>query len=262
MAVVGIPVIALALGAPGAVLGDLITNGDFTSYVTGAFGPSQLVNDAGTTTVAQGYTSLTGWNSTASSSGSIYNYTFFYTAPGDSPGSYAPAYGTETRIWGPALGANNGLTMPPSGNYLAMDGTDNVKTPFYQNVTGLTPGQTYALNFNWAAAEFYAYSGNTTEQFQVSLGSNTQYTPVYANTPAGFSGWMNQTMYFTATSASETLSFLSLGTPDSLPPCALLADVSMNPVPEPSSMLTFGAGLLALAAVGMRQRARARSAAV
>jgi len=254
-AVAAIVILALALGAPRAAQAwdlNLITNGDFTSYVTGptpSGGPSQIVNDAGTTTVAEGYTALTGWNSTASSSGAPYNFTFLYTGLGDSHGSYAPAFGTYTYLWGPANGSNNGLAMPPSGNYLAMDGTDNVKTPLYQNVTGLTVGQNYVLNFNWAAAEFYAYSGNTTEQYQVTLGSQTQYTPIYNNTPAGFSGWMNATMTFTATATSETLSFLSLGTPDSLPPCALLADVSMTAAPEPSSILIFSIGLIGIGVV-------------
>ncbi len=254
---IGISALALAPGAFGvARAGNLITNGDFTSYVIGpgtpGGGPSQLVNGDGTTTVAEGYTSVTGWTSLASTDGPQYNYTFLYTGPGDTNPSYYPAGGTETYIWGPALGANNGLSMPPGGgNYLAMDGTDNVKTPLQQTISGLTVGQTYQLNFEWAAAEFYAYSGNTTEQFQVSFGSQTQDTIVYQNTPKGFSGWMTQSMDFTANSATQTLSFLSVGTPDSLPPVGLLADVSMQSVPEPGSLVLIGIGLVG--AVGVRR---------
>ncbi len=268
VAVLGIAALVLGLGASGlARAGDLIMNGNFTSYTTGSVplnptGPSQLVNDAGTSTLAQGYTSVSNWASTASGAGPEYNYTFLYTGPGDTQGSYAPAYGTETYIWGTGNGGLNTITPPPGGgNYIAMDGTSPVNTPLYQMVSGLTAGQLYGVNFNWAAGQFAGFSGATTEQWQVSLGSQTLSTPTVNNPSHGFSGWMSQTLYFTATASSETLSFLSVGGPDTLPPCALLANVSMQSVPEPSAVVLLAIGLLGIGAVSRRVRTAKRAAA-
>jgi hypothetical protein len=78
------------------------------------------------------------------------------------------------------------------------------------------------------------------------------------NNPAGgFTPWNEQTMTFTATSASELLSFLALGGPSGVPPVALLADVSLNPnsVPEPASVVLLG-GAVGFFAICMRRRRR------
>ena len=40
--------------------------------------------------------------------------------------------------------------------------------------------------------------GPTTEQWQVSFGSQTQYTPIVSNASEGFTGWQYETMNFTA----------------------------------------------------------------
>ena len=191
-------ILALSLGAGGAqARGDLITNGDFTSYTAGADGPSQLTDGTLSNSVAlsQGYTVLTGWSSQPSTSGLGYNYTFFYTAPGDVTGSYAPLYETYTKIWGTNDGGPDTGTMPPGGgNYIAMDGTSPVATPLEQTVSGLTVGQSYSLTFQWAAGQFYGYSGATTESWQVSLGSDTQSTTTYDNVSlmASPAGWERQ----------------------------------------------------------------------
>jgi len=74
-----------------------------------------------------------------------------------------------------------------------------------------------------------------TEQWQVTLGSETLFTPVEDNVSHGFSGWLFETMGFTAASSSEPLSFLSVGTPNGVPPFALLDGVtlSQSTAPEP-----------------------------
>jgi hypothetical protein len=74
------------------------------------------------------------------------------------------------------------------------------------------------------------------------------------NGAKGFTGWMTEDMTFEATSTSEVLSFLSVGTPNGQPPFSLLADVSMLAVPEPGSLAMVGAGALGMLAMRRRKR--------
>jgi hypothetical protein len=62
-------------------------------------------------------------------------------------------------------------------------------------------------------------------------------------------------MDFTADAVTETLNFLSIGTPTGLPPMALLDGVSVTAVPEPAAwaMMLLGFGGIG-AAVRYRRR--------
>ncbi len=51
------------------------------------------------------------------------------------------------------------------------------------------------------------------EQWQFSLGSETQSTTLAMIPQAGFTGWTYQTFTFTATATSEALSFFPVGSP-------------------------------------------------
>ena len=146
-------------------------------------------------------------------------------------------------------------TSPDGGNFVAADGDPNYSAPFFQTISGLTAGQTYTLTFYQAAAQQVGLSGPTTEQFEVTLGSQIQYSTLMTNPSEGFTPWNQQTMTFTATSASEVLTFLSLGAPGGAPPLGLLDGVSLNPpspppasTPEPSglALIGIGAGIIAL----------------
>ncbi len=117
------------------------------------------------------------------------------------------------------------------------------------------------MGFWWAAAQQSSFTGVTTEKWQVSLGGNTQTTSTASNLSQGFSGWMHQTLTFTASSGSEALSFLSIGTPisPSEPPFALLADVSFDQTtPEPGawSMMLGGLGPFGLGALRSKRRGK------
>mgnify|MGYP001017060695 CR=1 FL=1 len=121
-------------------------------------------------------------------------------------------------------------------------------------------GQPYQLDFWWAGAQLSLTTGATTDQLQVSLGNQTQSTAVVANPSQGFTGWMFQTLYFTAQNNSEVLSFLAVGGPSGLPPFVLLDGVNLNAVPEPSTLLTASLAV-GLFGIGAARRLRRRNTA-
>ncbi len=182
-------------------------------------------------------------------------YNFLYMAnTADTSGAaseYGPVY-----MWGPNNGSANGFTStsPAGGNFLAAD-PSYAQGPIEQTITGLVAGQTYTLAFDWAGIQQKPFDGETTEGWQVSLGSETHATGDVNNANHGFTGWMHSTMKFTATGSKETLSFMATGGPSGgQPPFALLDGVSlMGGVPEPA---TWGLMILGFGAIGVAARRR------
>jgi hypothetical protein len=220
---------------PSAVYGQLVQNGGFESTTSGN---GQL-----------GYnTSATDWTVSG-------GYTFVYS-PGTADTSGANGQYGNVSLWGPGNGAPNGLTTSPDGgNFIAQDG-DFQQAPISQTITGLTAGGSYIVSFYWAAAQQEGFGGSTSDQWQVSLGSQTDNTASVGIGSEGFSGWIKQDLKFTATSNTETLSFLANG-PGGAPPFALLDGVKMQSVPGPESAASMVLGVLGF---GMFARRRARSA--
>ena len=182
---------------------------------------------------------LAGWSSAG------YNFAFLPTST-VATGTYGnlSLYSTTTT---PSNSFNN--ASPTGGNFIGADGAYGT-APITQTINGLATGATYAVSFAWAAAQQTGFTGATTEQWKVTLGSSTQNTNVVGIASTGFSGWMNQTFNFVATSSSEVLSFLANGTPTGVPPFALLSNVSLTKVPEPASatlMITAVVGLIGIA---------------
>ena len=95
----------------------------------------------------------------------------------------------------------------------------------------------------------------------MTLGSQTFTTGTVSVPAKGFSGWMEQTFNYTATSTSETLSFLAIGTPNGQPPFALLGGVDLTVVPEFSNWAVL-AGLGGICTVVEVVRRRRRRLAV
>lgn len=256
-AAIGLSILALALGAPGLAMADLVTNGGFeTNGGNGQIGYN---------------TSATGWYIDPSA-GSSYTFLFnpqsMTTSGTSADNSGANGQYGSLALWGPGNGSANGLTLSPNGGaFIAQDGAFQ-QAAIQQTITGLTVGDTYAVSFSWAAAQQLNFSGATYSEWTVSLGTGPGQSTGYANIANhGFSGWMQQTFNYTATSTSEVLSFFADGGPfnPSLPPFALLDGVSMtdiSSVPEPSTLWVMGFGLAGLAGFKMHRQHRRKAAAI
>jgi hypothetical protein len=230
-AMVGFSAIALSAVSLPAQATQFVTNGDFELSTNGA---GQLGI----------YTNVIGWNA---NNGSNYNYNFLYSPnTADTTGSYSDQYNGNLTLWG----SNNGgttvipATSPAGGNFIAADGAFE-EYPISQQLNGLIVGEQYVVSFWEAAAQQAGYNGDTTEQWQVSLGGETQLSTLFNNPSHGFTGWQQKSLTFTATSTSELLSFFALGTPNGLPPFSLLDGVAVNgpSVPEPFTIVGTMVGL-------------------
>ena len=217
----------------------VIVNGDFETTTMGTT-PAQINT-----------TNVTGWSTSG------YNF-IFYPGTATTTGSQSVSYGALVLQGTSLAGTSNGFpsTSPTGGNFVGADGDFQVGA-ITQTVTGLTVGLQYAVSFYWGAAQQKGsgYTAATTEQWKVTLGNELHQTSVINNPGQGFTGWLSQTFTYTATSASEVLSFLAAGTPSGAPPFALLDGVSIGiAVAEPASWMTLVAAVLSIIGVAHLKR--------
>jgi hypothetical protein len=235
---------SLLIAASAPAQANLVTNGGFeqTSLATTGYVCAQ---DGSATCTSQ----VTGWSSTCVVDGCVQDAhdVLFDVFPNNQTG-----YNSGTGLDHGAVTAS-----PAGGNFIAGDGSTTFDAPLSQTITGLTAGGTYAVSFYQAGAQ-QGPNGSTptTEQWQVSLGGQVQESAVMNAPATSWAPWESQTLTFTATAASEVLSFLAQGTPNNEPPVALLDGVSMTQVPEPASWALLATGLAAvtIGTVSVRRR--------
>jgi hypothetical protein len=181
-----------------------VQNLTFTQFNPGNFPPKTLLTNADPV----GWTGGTGLIS--------------IDAPGTATETGGP--GNAYPVYGPFA------DPPPGGNFIQADGNPTFETSFNQVINGLTVGTDYSLSFWQAAGQQQGFSGATTEQWKVFLGTGsfsvncgtnpctvstgdmTEDDTAIMNTPSQrVHGWELVSMDFLASASSETLSFLGLG---------------------------------------------------
>lgn len=199
-------------------------------------------------------TNATDWTNTVVNG--VDGYNFLY-APGTADTTGGVGVDGTVMLWGPGNGSANGLpaSSPDGGNYVAADGAYEVGA-ITQQLSGLTVGATYVLQFWYAGAQQSGYTGVNTEGWQVTMtGDAMQATPILNNTTEGFTGWQLETMSFVAETANPILSFLAVGTPSGEPPFTLLDGVSLT-TPEPATDAMIGLGLLGIPLIAKLMKRR------
>lgn len=239
---------------------DLITNGTFADTLPAQSTPTQFGPSSGSCNIGSrtwGGQFIDGWSGRGNN-----GYEIWYPSAGAASTVQAcTTWGNTGNQLLPAA-----VTAPPAESgataFVGLDGASSYRAGVSQLVSGLVAGQRYVVNFWWASTQEMSETGATTEQLAVSLG-DTAYdgqkftTATNSIDTHGWSGWVPVSFTFTATSASEYLSFLSVGTPGSLPPFGLLTGVSMYAVPEPPQLGLFGLGVLGVGVLTVVARRRA-----
>ncbi len=212
----------------------------------------------------------------------------FIAAPGTDINSPATACGTTYLS---TYGCPSTLAIKGGYNEVEADGNPDFESGFNYSVKGLTVGTTYTLSFYQAASQQRGFSGATTEQWIVSLGTKGldvckacgPFNPTFGSNEStysnadpnatvttttlmhtaseGMTDWNYVSINLTADATTDLLTFLAWGnegTLANLPPMVFLAGVNSASglVPEPASLALFGVGLAGIGMIARRRRAK------
>lgn len=208
---------------------NLVSNGSFES----SGGVGQLTG---------GITTLDNWTVGTPVDGAPSPFVFITDNNADSTGLES-VFGTLF-IWGTGNGVNNGFTGSSDGGYFLGINSSYGTAPISQTISGLTIGNNYTLSFEWAGSQLTNTSGDTQQGLNITFGGDTVSTTAVNVPSKGFNPWQTESYTFTATSTTQTLSFLATGT-SGLSPFTLLDGVSLTEntitppaaVPEPLTIL-------------------------
>ena len=250
---------ALVFGSAGGIQANLISNGDFSQFTSSApgNGPTQILDSA-----TNGFATLNNWTlgisgSTNGNANTLRDAFAFIFPTSNYTSYYPPSVGPHPGT----VGLQSSPGTPPSNQsyVVGIDGDTRAAT-LSQTLTGLTQGAAYQVSFDWAAVQYNTATGAYTEQFQVSLGGSSQLTSIQSEPSLGHSAWISESFTFVADGNTDTLTFLSLGTPNGVPPVGLLSNVDVNAVPEPSTLVMLGLGGVWLVGVRLRRKRLAKTA--
>jgi hypothetical protein len=236
LALAALPSLAVALSAP--AYANLINNGGFVPDSSIGANKSGLlsVND----------TKLPGWTIKAYNNN---GYGFWGGVVGD---GNAISVDLDEALWAGNTGVRHYMNVPNTTYVNSADGSGwflNIDSDHQtfgdaieQTVNGLTPGDTYSLSFYQAAGQYAPDPDQAiTSWWRVWVGSDlVDSATMTVASGAPVSAWQPQTMTFTATSSSQLLRFMGMGTPTGGPPFALLSGVSLTDSSNPPVASTPG----------------------